>query len=111
DRPAEEPTIAARPELLCLQMAELLRRTECLAGLDRVVRRAELRLARRDDERRRCSVPGVHARPFAPLADAVHAALGRPHDGERPLVTDPVAEDRQVVPERRDEAAVAAARP
>ena len=111
DGPAEEPRIAARPELVCRQMTDLLRRAERLAGLDRVVRRVELRLARRDDERRRGPVPGVHARLFAPLADAVHAALGRPDDVERPLVTDPVAEDRQVVPERRDEAAVAAARP
>ena len=56
-------------------MTDLLRRAERLAGLDRVVRRVELRLARRDHERRRGPVPGVDARSFAPLADAVHAAL------------------------------------
>ena len=37
-------------------------------------------------------------------------ALRRPRDGQGALVADAIAEDGQVVPERRDEAAVAAAR-
>src|SRR6187549_1504917 len=95
----------------CRRTTDLLGGSERLAGLDRVVRPVELRLARRHDERRRRAVPGVHAFPLAPVADPVHAALGRPDHVECPIVTDPVAENGHVVPERRDEAAVAPARP
>ena len=49
---------------------------------------AELRLARRDVERRCGPVPGVHPDPLAPLPDSVHAALRRAGDRERPLPAD-----------------------
>ena len=111
DRPAEEPGVAARAKLVGRERADLLRRAELDAGLDRLVGRSELRLARGDVERRRGAVPGVDALALAPLADPAHAALGGAHDLERALVADAVAEDRQVVPERRDEAAVPPARP
>ena len=111
DRAAEEARVAARAELVAADRAHLLRRAECGTGLDRVGRGAELRLARRDVERRRRAEPRVDAFSLAPLPDPQHPALGRACDVERALVADAVAQDRQVVPERRDEAAVAAARP
>ena len=111
DRAAEEARVAARAELVRADRAHLVGHAERRAGLDRVGRGAELRLARRDHERRRCAVPPVDRVPFAPLPDPQHPALGRAGDGECPLVADTVAEDWQIVPERRDEAAVAPARP
>ena len=72
----------------------------------------ELRLARRD--LRACGAARYQAstpRARAPRADpAGHARSEARHDLDRARVADAVAQDRQVVPERRDEAAVPPAR-
>ena len=47
---------------------------------------------------------------LAPVAEAADTALGGAARPERPPVTDAVAEDREVVPQRRDEPAVPPAR-
>ena len=68
-------------------------------------------VARRDLERAAGPVARVDALLGAERADPVHGALGGAAYLDRAGVADAVAQDRQVVPERRDEAAVASARP
>ena len=82
-----------------------------LARLHDLVPIADLCLARGHLDRAAGAIPGVDALGFAPGADSVHRPLGGPAHVERRRVAHAVAQDRQIVPERRDEAAVPPARP
>ena len=68
-------------------------------------------VARRDLQRAARPVARVDSLLGAERADPVDGALGGAAHLDRAGVTDAVAQDRQVVPERRDEAAVPPARP
>ena len=81
------------------------------ARLDELVPVPELRGARSDLDRAAGPVARVDTLLGAERADPVHGTLGGTAYLDRAGVADAVAQDRQVVPERRDEAAVASARP
>jgi len=96
--PAEEARVAALAELVLREEPDLLGRADSGTIRNAFPRRFELRVARRDEERRRRAEPGVDPLLVAPRADAGDASLGGADDLERPLVTDALAEDREVVP-------------
>ena len=69
-----------------------------------------LRLARRGLDEAGLPEPGVDALGLAPGADRAHAVRRRLAGGQRALVAEPLAQRRQVRPQRLAEPAVAAAR-
>jgi hypothetical protein len=74
--------------------------SDLAARFDELVPVAELRLACRDLERALGAVPRIDALLLAEGADPVHSALRGAADLDRLRVTNPVTEDRQVVPQR-----------